>query len=250
MTAHQDRSLCRERYLSDNQHALICGKEPGTLDKRKIDRSTTVDRVVALLRQEMFDGSLAPGEALTELALSQSLGVARSTVREALRELVAEGLVVRMPNRILAVRHLTIAEIEDIFAARLVLERAAARAAASCPDAAIRHLEKAFASYSESASRGDASSAAHAHVKFHAAMVGLTGSQRLADSERSLMRDLELVIAMVDKSSDDLPREIEKHRFLLELFSRRQVQEAMECLEADLSHSKSFVIRFAFDAPR
>ena len=221
----------------------------GTLDKRKIDRSTTVDRVVALLRQEMFDGGLAPGEALTELALSQSLGVARSTIREALRELVAEGLVARMPNRILAVRHLTIAEIEDIFTARLVLERAAARAAASCPEAALQRLERAFEAYSETAAKGDASSAAHAHMEFHAAMVGLTGSQRLADSERSLMRDLELVIAMVEKSSDDLPREIEKHRVLLGLFSGRRVQEAMECLEADLEHSRSFAIRFAFDAP-
>jgi DNA-binding GntR family transcriptional regulator len=64
------------------------------------------------------------------------------------------------------------------------------------------------------------------------------------------MRDLELVLAMVDKSSDDLPREIEKHRVLLGLFSNRMVHEAMECLEADLNHSKSFAIRFAFDAPR
>jgi DNA-binding GntR family transcriptional regulator len=220
------------------------------LDKRKIDRSTTVDRIVALLRQEMFDGELAPGETLTELALSQGLGVARSTIREALRELVSEGLVARMPNRTLAVRHLTIAEIEDIFAARLVLERSAARAAAYCPDADLRNFEKAFDAYSEAASKGDASSAATAHVEFHAAMVRLTGSQRLAECERFLMRDLELVLAMVDKSSDDLPREIEKHRVLLGLFSNRMVHEAMECLEADLNHSKSFAIRFAFDAPR
>jgi DNA-binding GntR family transcriptional regulator len=130
-----------------------------------------------------------------------------------------------------------------------VLERAAARAAASCPEAALQRLERAFEAYSETAAKGDASSAAHAHMEFHAAMVGLTGSQRLADSERSLMRDLELVIAMVEKSSDDLPREIEKHRVLLGLFSGRRVREAMECLEADLEHSKSFAIRFAFDAP-
>jgi DNA-binding GntR family transcriptional regulator len=155
-----------------------------------------------------------------------------------------------MPNRILAVRHLTIAEIEDIFTARLVLERAAAGAAASCPDAALKRLEEAFERYSDTATKGDASSAANAHVEFHAAMVGLTGSQRLADSERSLMRDLELVLALVEKSSDDLPREIEKHRVLARLFRERLVQEAMACLEADLNHSRSFAIRFALDAPK
>lgn len=218
------------------------------MNKRTIDRSTTVDRIVALLRQEMFDGDLSPGQTLTELALSQSLGVARSTIREALRVLATDGLVVRMANRTLAVRHLSIAEIEDIFTARLVLERAAARAAAHCPEAALRALADAFEAYSDAAGKGNVPNVAIAHVEFHAAMVRLIGSERLAETEAALMRDLELVIAMIDKSSDDLHKEIEKHRILKDLFCRRMIQEAMECLEADLNHSKSFAVRYAADS--
>ena len=208
-----------------------------------------MDKVVAVLRKAMFDGDLPPGNTLREVSLSKSLGVARSTIREALRVLATDGYVVRMPNRILAVRHLTIAEIEDIFTARLVLERAAARAAAYCPEEALQALAKAFEAYRDVAVKGEASGAAAAHVEFHAAMVRLVGSERLAQTEANLMRDLEIVIAMIDKSSDDLPKEIEKHRVLTELFCQREVAELKAQLEADLFHAKRFVARNAADAP-
>ena len=215
------------------------------MDLKEIDRSTTVDRVVAVLRQAMFDGDLAPGQPLREIPLSQKLGVARSTIREALRALGSDGLVVRMPNRALAVRQLSLLEVEDIFTARHLLESAAAQAAAGCPEAALAGLRRAFEGYAGAASKGDPSLAALAHVEFHAVMVGLTGSRRLAELERSLLRDLQLAIARIDKSSDDLPLEVEKHRILTDLFCSRRVAEAIEYNEAYLDHAKEFVIRLA-----
>lgn len=210
-----------------------------------IDRSSTVDKVAATLRQAMFRGDLAPGAPLRELALSEGLGVARSTIREALRVLTTDGFVARMPSRGLAVRHLTVTDVEDIFAARLILEREAARATATCSGAALDGLAQALDGYASAASTGDPSQAADAHVAFHTVMVGLTGSRRLAETERALMRDLQLVIASIDKSSDDLPQEVRKHALLCELFCRRQVQPAIASLEEDLRHAKAFVIRHA-----
>ncbi len=216
---------------------------------KNIDRSTTVDKVAATLRQAMFCGDLAPGAPLREVALSESLGVARSTIREALRVLTADGFVTRMANRGLAVRHLTVADVEDIFAARLILEREAAQATATCPDAVLKRLAQALDGYTAAASTGDPALAADAHVEFHAVMVGLTGSRRLAATERALMQDLQLVIASIDKSSDDLPHEIQKHAILADLFCHRRVAEAIACLEEDLKHAKAFVIRHAIDGP-
>lgn len=198
----------------------------------------------------MFDGDLPPGEALREVLLSQSIGVARSTIREALRVLATNGLVARMPNRGLAVRHLTIAEVEDIFTARQVLEREAAKAAGTCPEERLQEFSRAFDAYADAVSRNDASASANGHVEFHTAMVGLTGSRRLAETERSLLRDLQLVIASIEKSSDDQPKEVEKHRKLLRLFCERNVAEAIECLEGDLDHAKAFICRHAIDAPK
>jgi DNA-binding GntR family transcriptional regulator len=228
---------------------IVIERKQRTLGIKEIDRSTTVDRVVAALRQAMFDGDLVPGEILREIPLSQKLGVARSTIREALRALATDGLITRLPNRGLAVRHLTVAEVEDIYTARHVLECEAARAATTCSDEALAALKRAFDAYANSANQTDDSLTVMAHVEFHAVMVGLTGSQRLVETERSLMRDLQLVIRTIDKSSDDLPKEIEKHRILTDLFCQRKVQEAIACIEADLNHAKGFVIKRAADAP-
>src|SRR5512139_296371 len=93
-----------------------------------IDRSSTTDRVADALREMLFAGDPAPGEPLRETALAEAFGVARSTVREALQALAAEGLVTRYPNRGVVVTELADHDIEEIYGARLVLESAGLRA--------------------------------------------------------------------------------------------------------------------------
>ena len=86
-----------------------------------VEPVSTVDRVADELRRALFDGELDPGTPLREVALAESLGVARSTVREALGVLVAEGLADRVPNKGTAVHDLSAEEIRDVLK-RLELE--------------------------------------------------------------------------------------------------------------------------------
>ncbi len=209
---------------------------------RAIDKSTTVDRAVATLTQALFEGALLPGTALRETALAESLDVARSTVREALQVLVSKGLVSRSPNKGAFVRQLRAAEVEDIFRARTILECEAARAVASCPPETLHGLETAFINYEGAAAEGNLFFAAEAHIGFHAALVGLIGSERLVLTEWSMMQDLQLAIASIDKSSNDLPNEVEKHRRLSDLLRARDVEGALSTIEADLEHSKKFIL--------
>jgi DNA-binding GntR family transcriptional regulator len=65
--------------------------------------ASTVDRVADELRRAVFEGELESGTPLREHGLAESLGVGRSTVREALTILVAEGLATRAPNKGVAV---------------------------------------------------------------------------------------------------------------------------------------------------
>src|SRR3954463_9964821 len=92
-----------------------------------VEPVSTVDRVADELRRALFDGELEPGTPLREVALAESLGVARSTVREALGVLVADGLADRVPNKGTAVHEPSAEEIRDVCRARAVLETAGVR---------------------------------------------------------------------------------------------------------------------------
>ena len=84
-------------------------------------------QVLADLRAAIIDGRLGPGARLVERDLTESLGVSRTVVREALRQLEAEGLVANIPNKGPVVRTLTGAEASDLYSIRAVLEGLAAR---------------------------------------------------------------------------------------------------------------------------
>ena len=207
-----------------------------------IDRSTTVEKVAMALRHAVFSGGLKPGEPLREISLAKQLGVARGTLREAVQVLMADGLLDKTPNRGVTVRRLTAAEVEDIFRARLLLELEAAKAAAVCPDSALEVLARAFAAYAAQAT-GDPAGIAAAHIAFHTALVGLVGIRRLADLERTLMGELQLVIANIDSSLDDRPIQIDRHRTICGHACARRVEELAKCLEYDLLRAKAFIIQ-------
>ena len=79
------------------------------------------------LRRAVFEGELESGTPLREVALAESLGVSRPTVREALTMLVAEGLATREPHRGVAVATPEAGSVRDVVAARWVLEGAGVR---------------------------------------------------------------------------------------------------------------------------
>jgi DNA-binding GntR family transcriptional regulator len=83
--------------------------------------------VLEAMRAAIVDGRLAPGARLIERELIAMLGVSRTVIREALRQLEAEGMVDVVPNRGAIVRELTLEEARDLYAIRALLEGLAAR---------------------------------------------------------------------------------------------------------------------------
>ena len=79
------------------------------------------------IRQALIEGQFLPGQRITERELTAGLGVSRTLIREALRQLEFEGLISVIPNRGTVVRELNSDEIQDLYAIRAVLEGLAAR---------------------------------------------------------------------------------------------------------------------------
>jgi DNA-binding GntR family transcriptional regulator len=113
-------------------------------------------QVLDELRQSIIAGRLNPGERLVERELIAMMGVSRTVIREALRQLESEGLVAIVPNKGPIVRTLTVEEARDIYAIRAVLEGLAARLFTEQADQAqIARLERALSVVEKAYDSGD-----------------------------------------------------------------------------------------------
>lgn len=100
------------------------------------------DEVAATLREQIFDGSLAPGSFVDEVALCERLSISRTPLREALKVLTAEGLLRHEPRRGCFVNEVTERDLDEIFPVIALLEgRCAYEAARNASDAELQELD-------------------------------------------------------------------------------------------------------------
>lgn len=97
---------------------------------RPAKRPSTVETLAAEIREAIVGGRLRPGQHLAEVDLVEAHDVSRSTVREALRLLVADGLVVTEQHRGASVRRMTHEDVVELYQVRSAIEGLAARLAA------------------------------------------------------------------------------------------------------------------------
>lgn len=148
---------------------------------RTLDRTTLREQCLRTLRSAITAGELAAGTRLVETELSASFGISRGTLREALRALQQEGLVVASDGG-LRVRAVETRELHEIFAVRAALESLAVELLCAIDDRAaiIQHLRAALDTMRE---RGaDLSQQAEADLSFHRLMCELTSNETLVRS--------------------------------------------------------------------
>lgn len=150
---------------------------------------TDDDRTPAYLalRQAIVEGRYRPGERLQEQRIASDLRLSRTPVREALRSLEAEGLVVIALNRGAVVRPIDVAEVEDLYELRARLESFAAhRAVGRAGRADLERMDEAIAAFDDQADRAaagdpDALRAVNdANARFHQAVLDAARHERLA----------------------------------------------------------------------
>jgi DNA-binding GntR family transcriptional regulator len=159
--------------------------------------TTTVATLAAALRDRILNGELAPGTRLIERAIVEDYDVARVTVRSALAQLAAEGLVATESHRGARVASLTEAELHDLFALRTALEVEAARIAlAERPDELDAELGEAIDVLARvcRAKRVVWRRVVDAHEAVHRALVDAAHSPRIAAAHEALAGELRLFV--------------------------------------------------------
>jgi DNA-binding GntR family transcriptional regulator len=169
-------------------------------DVTLIRRSSTADQAARALRDKITSGAFEPGTPLPEGALTDSLGVSRNTVREALRILAREGLVEHNMHRGAAVAVLDEEDIADIFRVRRMIEAAAIEAGVEADRERLAPVREAAERMVAAAEAGDANGVVSSDVAFHSALVSLLGSARLNRFFEGMQGELWLCLAMVARS--------------------------------------------------
>ncbi len=159
--------------------------EPPSPDRAE---ASATARVCELVREELLHGRLAAGQPLMELDLARRFAAARSTVREALGRLEAEGLLVRGLSRGLAVRRLDRKDVEDLYALRELLEGMAARRCAETGALPTVELAAERRIWRAVARDGAGASFSEANRAFHGRLIAACGNRHLPGLlDRTLM---------------------------------------------------------------
>jgi DNA-binding GntR family transcriptional regulator len=173
------------------------------------------------LRRMIFGGELRPGDRVVENQVAGDLGVSKPPLREALRVLEQEGLVLRSPRRGVVVTPLTLHDVYEIVTLRHDLERLAVDLGVPCraPER-IERCREAYADLERAAQDADPAAVTERGFAFHVAVVGLAGHGRLEESYRGLALQLRLCMAMnrrARRSHETLLGDALRHRRILEL---------------------------------
>lgn len=170
-------------------------------------------RAYIALKDQILTCSLAPGAPVFEGEIADSLEMSKTPVREALGMLVHEGLVEVRPRQGYRVTDVTLADVQEVFQLRLLLEPAAAELAAE--RATPEHLQALRTAVAEIPD-ADQGAAAQQAAEFHRTLANASGNARLAATLHNLLDEMRRLRFIGLTSHDTFENEIAEHRELLD----------------------------------
>lgn len=201
------------------------------------------DVVFQTLRQAILRGTLQPGERLMEIHLAQKLGVSRTPVREAIRMLELEGLVIMVPRRGAIVAEITVSDLEDVLEVREALEELAVRKA--CQNMTEEQLEelKAAAERFENSLKGeDLIACAQADVDFHELICKATQNRRLIQILNNIREQIYRYRLENLKDKGSHLNLVEEHAAICRALEERSEEKATEAIRVHIAHQKCSII--------
>lgn len=202
----------------------------------------SASRVASMLRSQIMDGDLVPGTRLSEEQVREALGVSRSTLREAFQLLIRERLLVHRLSRGVFVRELSREDISDLYRVRRLLECTALRGVSVLRPAQLRELTRAVEDGRAAAARQQWGHVAAASVRFHEALVGLLGSERLNGLISEILAEFRLAYALMDDTEVFHSTFLKRNAELADRIGAGDLDGAAEMLESYLADSEEALL--------
>jgi DNA-binding GntR family transcriptional regulator len=191
------------------------------------------ERVYEALRSEILDTRLPPGEAISEPALAERLGVSKTPVREALRLLVHDGLVLVLPRKGYVVRPVGFDDVIEVLSLRHILEPPLAA------DAALRrlphHVEQMRALLDEDRSAASSEVGVEPGLRQHELIAEIAGNGRAVTVMRSLLDESRRInLIMAAYQAEWQAADLSEHARLIDAIEARDPETASKEMAAHL----------------
>lgn len=197
------------------------------------------DEVAAQLRDRIFAGQLMPGTFLDEVKLAQQMKISRTPLREALKVLVAEGLVRHEPRRGSFVNEVTVQDLDQIFPVIALLEGQCARLAAEhASDADLAALEILHDKLNRHAKAKRINDYYAANFAIHEAIIALADNKWLAQAIGDLRKILKLARLQQLHAPGRLDQSLSEHMAVFAALKARDPDGADAAMRTHLNRQR------------
>jgi DNA-binding GntR family transcriptional regulator len=210
------------------------------LDNYKPLREVVFDSI----RGAIISGMLKPGERLMEVQLAEKMGVSRTPIREAIRKLELEGLVIMIPRKGAYVADLSIKNITDVLEVRAALEGlASGLAALRMTEEEIKELELIARHFEQAMNSNDVEGIIQTDIEFHEKIFKSTRNEKLQQLANSLMEQVQRFRVMYVNQSAKSVNLIKEHYKIVEAISVRNRAMAENIAKIHIQNAEKDMMR-------
>ena len=201
------------------------------------------DVVFNTLRQAILRGELKPGERLMEIQLANKLGVSRTPIREAIRKLELEGLVLMIPRKGAEVAEITEKSLRDVLEVRRALEELSVQLACEkITKEEIRELERVAKEFQQVVKSSDITEIAEVDVRFHDIIYTATDNQKLIQLLNNLREQMYRYRVEYLKRDGVFPQLIAEHEAIIRHIENNEKVKATEVMCRHIDNQVEAVI--------
>ena len=195
------------------------------------------------LREAILSGTLKPGDRLMEVQLAEEMGVSRTPVREAIRKLELEGLVVMVPRKGAYVSGLSLKDAADLFEIRQSLEGLAASLAAErITDEEIKMLEDSFKQLVEATKSQVVEDIMKKDADFHQVLFNATRNDRLTQIISNLKEQIDRFRLKSFSNPSRMKSILKEHKNILDAIKDRDTDRAEKLAKQHIENVETNVM--------
>ena len=208
-----------------------------------LERPTLNQKVYQQLRRKLLNGELALGAQLDERILAEELGVSRTPLREAIGQLVKEGIIDYRPYRGNYVRTFTAKQVNDLYEVRKALESLAMRLAIrKLSQEHIEQIQAILDDVQAALVRGDIAAYTEADRRFHDTILHITGNETLIEALDRLAAQIQMVRTLANRDPEVVERTAHERPRILAALEARNADEAALLMEEHIDGVRRSVV--------